>query len=552
MRSNATPGSGGGIPFYDKFVYALSSGFSSNLAVYIFSYYLTFFLVDIRGLPARLAGFIVLGSRDFDTVTDILIGMLIDRTHIKSGKYRGWIKLGMIPMLVGLPLIFADLGQLSMTVKIIWTVITYGLYGSVFTTILYTPTNAQLVNMTRDVEKRSSMVGLREIFNNVAVMLVSAGFLPLVQLLGGGDEDRGFFLTTAVLAVLAFVFQLWNLMMQRKYELNPVGSPKFDPVERPNERVSLLQQIQRILQNRPAVITIAGMLLMNILMATKSGLMIYYFKYCFDSESFFSLAMVFFTVASVVGAMLIERFVHLFRDSNRAFLWIMAISMGLNALYFLLILGMGMGTASRSIHFGLLFFVLIFSGLFQGAHYGFPTLLLSNAVDYGEWKTKRSDIGVTFGLNSLAMSLGSAIGGTLAGFFVAWWIKGTKAFSMPLAFVLCGVTMLLPGMTHSTLGCYVGGFLCQMFNLFIVSGLSTYAALATDGKKYATTILALISVAEGAGVFLCGYLVPPLGNLLGGGAGANLTAASVVMILLGVACFFVMKPAHKAVYEQAE
>ena len=49
MRSNATPGSGGGIPFYDRFVYALSSGFSSNLAVYIFSYYLTFFLVDVRG-----------------------------------------------------------------------------------------------------------------------------------------------------------------------------------------------------------------------------------------------------------------------------------------------------------------------------------------------------------------------------------------------------------------------------------------------------------------------------------------------------------------------
>ena len=31
--------------------------------------------------------------------------------------------------------------------------------------------------------------------------------------------------------------------------------------------------------------------------------------------------------------MLIERFVQLFRDSNRAFLWIMAISMGLNVLY---------------------------------------------------------------------------------------------------------------------------------------------------------------------------------------------------------------------------
>lgn len=171
-------------------------------------------------------------------------------------------------------------------------------------------------------------------------------------------------------------------------------------------------------------------------------------------------------------------------------------------------------------------------------------------LNYSDYVINEAQIGGA-AVSGMIGSL-SSLGGTLAGFFVAWWIKGTKAFSMPLAFVLCGVTMLLPGMTHSTLGCYVGGFLCQMFNLFIVSGLSTYAALATDGKKYATTILALISVAEGAGVFLCGYLVPPLGNLLGGGAGANLTAASVVMILLGVACFFVMKPAHKAVYEQAE
>lgn len=171
-------------------------------------------------------------------------------------------------------------------------------------------------------------------------------------------------------------------------------------------------------------------------------------------------------------------------------------------------------------------------------------------LNYSDYVINEAQIGGA-AVSGMIGSL-SSLGGTLAGFFVAWWIKDTKVFSMPLAFVLCGVTMLLPGMTHSTLGCYVGGFLCQMFNLFIVSGLSTYAALATDGKKYATTILALISVAEGAGVFLCGYLVPPLGNLLGGGAGANLTAASVVMILLGVACFFVMKPAHKAVYEQAE
>ncbi|MCI8993981.1 MAG: hypothetical protein HFG80_14975 [Eubacterium sp.] len=434
----------GKIPFRDKLIYTLSSGFSSNVAVYVFSYYLSYFLIDMRGIPAAIAGTVILGSRIFDTVTDAVIGMLIDRTNFRSGKYRGWIKLGMIPMLVGLPLVFMNLGAWSMTAKIIWTVITYGLYGSVFTTILYTPTNAQLVNMTSDVEERSSIVGWREIFNNLGIMLVSAGFLPLVRILGRGDDDWGFVFATGFIAALAFVFQLWNLMMQKKYELNEDGTSKVRNQSGHGEKISLLQQLKRVFLNRPAVIAVLGTLVMNILMGVKSGLMIYTFEQCFHDRAFFAVVMVFFTIASVVGAMLIQFFVKWFKDSNRALMISMILSIVLNLVYYFMIQAMGLVTASASIHFGALFFILIASGLVQGLHYGLPIILVSNAIDYGEWKNGRSDIGLVYGFNSLAMSLGSAMGGSMTGFILdmVGYVPGAAHTEKVLNGILAGAIIV--------------------------------------------------------------------------------------------------------------
>jgi len=130
---------------------------------------------------------------------------------------------------------------------------------------------------------------------------------------------------------------------------------------------------------------------------------------------------------------------------------------------------------------------------------------------------------------------------------VAFWIKATKRFSMTLAFILCGVAMLLPQLTQSAAGCYAGGILCQFFNLIVVSGLTTYLGLATTGKN-ATTAMSLLAGIEGSGVFLCGYIVPVVGNLFGGGAGMNIMVSGIILMVIGVAAYFVIKPTHEMVY----
>lgn len=151
----------GAIPFADKLAWSSCDGMGTLLAWNIFASYLTYYFTDVCGLAVGLAGNIILIARSCDTVTDFLIGIAIDRCHWKSGKYRGWLKIGILPMTIGLPLIFAPWENVSMTFRIIWIVLIFGTYGCIWNTIVCAPTHAQLVNMTTSVDERSEIIGIR-------------------------------------------------------------------------------------------------------------------------------------------------------------------------------------------------------------------------------------------------------------------------------------------------------------------------------------------------------------------------------------------------------
>lgn len=192
------------------------------------------------------------------------------------------------------------------------------------------------------------------------------------------------------------------------------------------------------------------------------------------------------------------------------------------------------------------------SGSFPKVAVGMLLLYLFGAVFWNAWFLNYSDYIVNeahLGTTAMAGVVGSlsSIAGTISGFVVAFWIKGTKKFSMSLAFILCGATMLLPQFTQSAIGCYAGGILCQFFNLIVVSGLTTYLGLATTGKQ-ATTAMSLLAGIEGSGVFLCGYIVPVVGGFFGGGAGINIMVSGIVLIAIGFLAYFVIAPTHSMVY----
>lgn len=402
------------IPFKDKVIWSACDGMGTLLAWNIFSSYLTYFFTDICGIAIGLAGNIILIARSVDTATDFMIGVAIDRVNWKSGKYRGWLKLGIIPMTIGLPLIFAPLDGVSMTFRIIWIIVFYGTYGCIWNTIVCAPTHAQLVNMTTNIEERSSAIGIREVFFNLGMFLVSAAFLPLVKLFGGGNESHGFFGAAVIFALIAFVSMGANFLAQKKYELNPDGSSRIvENVSNSTEKHNLLKELKLVAKNRPAVIILISVLLVNTLMTIKSALMVYSFKYYFDLENFYAVAMGVFTVASIGGALLIKHCVHIFKDSSRAFIIVLALSIIFNLAFFAMCRTVGPAAAAKSMHFGVLFFIFIFSAVLQGTHYGFTNLMVPSTIEYGFWLTGKLQTGLIYGIYALDISLGAAIGGKL-------------------------------------------------------------------------------------------------------------------------------------------
>lgn len=148
-------------------------------------------------------------------------------------------------------------------------------------------------------------------------------------------------------------------------------------------------------------------------MTIKSALMVYSFKYYFDMENFYAIAMGVFTVATILGALLIKYFVRLFKDSSRGFICVLVLSIVFNTAFFLICRAIGPAAAAKSMHFGVLFFIFIASAVFQGAHYGFANLLVPNVIEYGFWLTGKLQTGLIYGIYALDISLGAAIGGKL-------------------------------------------------------------------------------------------------------------------------------------------
>ena len=434
------------LPVADKLVYSSCMGMGNLLAATVFGYYLTYFYTDVAGIGAAVAGFILLGSRCLDAFTDFAMGVTIDRVTLKKGKYRGWLRIAMLPMFIGLPLVFLKLPGVSMKVRVIWAIITYGMYGSFFNTMAYVPSSAQLVNMTRNEEERASIIGIKEVFYNIGVVLVSSLFLPMVAIFGRGDEGRGFFFAALAIASIALITQFANYVIQKKYELNEDGTSKVLGKEPEGKKKdSMLVEFKYLMKNKPALIVVLGILFMNIMIAVKGGLMIYVFKYYFSNEAFYSVAMAGFTGTSILGALLIKWVVRLFRDSNRAFLVITAVSMAINVVFFLMCRGMEPSGAGASIHFGALFFVFLLCGLLQGTYYGLPNLLVTNTIDYGYAKTGKNQAGLIYGCNALSISLGSALGGFVTSMVLAriHYVPNVQQTSATLNGMLIG-TIIVP------------------------------------------------------------------------------------------------------------
>ncbi len=406
------------LPRKDMVIHAAYSSMAFNISWIIFGYYLVYFYTDVVGISATVAGVITLCARLFDVVTDILLGYVMDTYCPRRGRYRSWTMLGLPIITVLFVMVFTNLGEgASLTAKIIWASISYGLFGAVGATLTFLPGIPQLNNMTKNPGERALTASIKGVLNCVASITGATFFISMADSFGNnaGNPSRGFFWAAVVIAALVAVCILGNIMITKKYELNKDGSVREHLRPVPGKYVSIFTQFKELLTNGPAVILMGGQLLYQTMIAVRNGMLIYVFSYYWSLDSFYSTAVLANSLAMVAGALLLKPAIKLLKDSNRAYKISMVLDAACSILLFVLIKVMGPESSGASIYLGGLFFLFLANGVFLGLHNSFANVLLPAAIDYGEWKTGRNQAGMVSSIYGVAITLGSAIGGFVLG-----------------------------------------------------------------------------------------------------------------------------------------
>lgn len=169
------------LPFLEKIGYALGDG-AANIAWRGVATFLFIFYTDVYGLTPGSVGLLFLIARSSDGVSDVLMGVIGDRTNTKWGKFRPWILWSALPLAATLSLLFTtpDLGA---TGKIVYAYTTYIIF-----TLLYTANNipygALMAVMTGDDKERTSLGSYRMVGAFAGGMLVQGAMLFLVAYFG--------------------------------------------------------------------------------------------------------------------------------------------------------------------------------------------------------------------------------------------------------------------------------------------------------------------------------------------------------------------------------
>lgn len=424
----------------NRYTYGLGT-FGRDMVYTMVSMYLMFYLTDILNLTAGdiwwITG-IMLCARIFDAMNDPVMGVIVDNTHTRWGRFKPWIVIGLVLASVFTILLFTDFGLTGGAFIAVFGIV-YVLWGISYTMndIAYW---SMIPSLTKDQKEREKMGSIARICADVGLFLVVALLVPVTEALGSafGSMQRGYFVFVLILTAIMIGFQLITVFGVRE--------PAQDDTDPEQTHTTLREMVRVIFRNDQLLIAAIAMALYMTGYCTTTSFGLYYFKYVYGDESVYTLFAVVLGVSQIAA---LSVFPLLSKRWNRRSLYLFStilVTAGY-ILFFLTPGGMLLPVAAAGI--------LIFVG--EAFMQLMMLMFLTDTVEYGEWKFHKRNDSVTLSLQSFINKFGGAIAGGITGAVVI--ISGMKTAETAADMTPGGIVILKAAMLILPLILILAGFI---------------------------------------------------------------------------------------------
>lgn len=361
------------------------------------SMYLMVFITEAIGVSDRQLlsiTAIILGARIFDALNDPFMGIIVDNTRSRWGKYKPWIAFGAFASVILTIVLFSDPG-LSDSAYILFFGIVYVLWGIAYTTndISFW---SMMPSLSYDQKEREEIGAFARIMANIGLFVVVGAIIPVTALLGNlfGGLRYGY---------LAFAV-ITSLILAAGQSATLFGVTEPPVLGRSQGGTTGLREMLRaIFRNDQLLYTGIAMALFMIGYVTTTSFGVHYFKYAYGNEGMYPVFAIVLGVSQISALALFPLFSKHFSRA-RLHAGAMVLIVVAYILFFFSPMNMlFIGTAG----------ILLFSG--QAFIQLLMLVYLADTIEYGHWKLGRRNESVTFSIQPFINKIGGAVGSGVLG-----------------------------------------------------------------------------------------------------------------------------------------
>lgn len=382
------------LTFREKYSYGVGA-FGKDLVYAFVATYLMMFFTDEVGLSSVFVGGLFFVSRFWDAINDPMMGMIVDNTNTKYGKFRPWLLIGTLINAVVLVFLFLNpINFLSGKMVYVYCAIAYILWGMTYT-IMDIPYWSMIPSFTSDASERDKISVIPRIFATIGGSTVNTFGLMLISFLGVGSSSVGYFrlgLGISIVFIISTLVTVFNVE-----ERNTVEN---------KEKIKIKEVFSILLKNDQLLVIIASVIIYHIALFLVGGFALYFFKYAIQNESLYAIFTGLSTIAQVCALMLFPKLVS---KLSRKIVYGMACVLPIIGFLGMFLIS---GISTNPI-------LLCMAGIVYNLGFALSsastTVMMSDAVDYGEYKVGKRSESIVFSMQPFIVKFATAFSGLIVG-----------------------------------------------------------------------------------------------------------------------------------------